>query len=517
MAKLKTTEITRREFFKLGVGTVGATAVGLDWIGTAQANRHPHPRPTSIKYLDRNMYRKNTDVLAHFEPGEERGNKMQMMAIGERRFLFQRGDVVEITEPLKPKALNKKAFVGNQLQLAYNRKLGKWILMTGAGVAGTFSTPKWPNGKYDNPDLIKQNINQKGLRGVRFYDATDPAKLVPLAEWSCDQGDPKREIQTGSGTHRNYYAGGQYAYLDTAPDNSFTRMESSVRYYSNGIQIIDVSDPTQPKFVANWWLPGQREGEEEAYKKWREYGDKKSFTTLHGPMYVPQKAEDGGKYGYSAFSALGMMIHDLSDIKNPKLVGRFYPKMELGAIPFHTIDISRLNRGFVITNPEALNPDCNEPYQPLWVVDIKNPANPKAIAQLPVPVPPSDAPYRTFCDKRGRFGSHNPPHMKAPGEPHPNFTAYTFFNAGLQIFDIKDPAKPRNIGYFIPPQPGSLDDYLSYPRDTDNVFVEWDRKLMWVGTGTGLYLVVSPALGKPLLDPMPVKQWSLPGLNVGHT
>ena len=78
-----------------------------------------------------------------------------------------------------------------------------------------------------------------------------------------------------------------------------------------------------------------------------------------------------------------------------------------------------------------------------------------------------------------------------------------------------DPAKPRIAGYFIPPQPGSLDDYLSFPRDTDAVFVEWDRKLMWVGTGSGLYLVTSPVLGKPLLTPMPVKEWSLQGLNVG--
>ena len=257
--------------------------------------------------------------------------------------------------------------------------------MTGAGVAGTFSTPKWPNGKYDNPDLIKRNLEQKGLRGVRFYDATDPAKIVPLSEWSCDQGDPKRPIQTGSGTHRSYYDGGRYAYLDTAPDNSFTRMESSVRHYSNGIQIIDVADPSQPKFVANWWLPGQREGEEEAYKQWREYGDRKSFTTLHGPMYVPRKVEDGGRYGYSAYSALGMMVHDLSDIANPKLVGRFYPKVELGAIPFHTIDVARLDRGFVISNPEVLNPDCNEPYQPSWIIDVRDPTKPQPISQLPVP------------------------------------------------------------------------------------------------------------------------------------
>jgi len=284
MSEGKSNGISRRNFLKLGVAAGGLVVAGPEWIGTALANRHPHPRPTSMTYLDRNMYRKNTDVLAHFGPGEQRGGKMQMMVMGTRRFLFQQGDVIEVTEPLKPKMLNKGGYVGNQLQVAYNAKLGKWILMTGAGVAGTFSTPQWPNSKYDNPELIKQNINQKGLRGVRFYDTSDPAKIAPLSEWSCDQGDPKREIQTGSGTHRNYYDGGQYAYLDTAPDNSFTHMESSVRYYANGIQVIDVSDPTLPKCIANWWLPGQRDGEEEEYKKWREYGDKKSFTTLHGPM-----------------------------------------------------------------------------------------------------------------------------------------------------------------------------------------------------------------------------------------
>jgi hypothetical protein len=149
------------------------------------------------------------------------------------------------------------------------------------------------------------------------------------------------------------------------------------------------------------------------------------------------------------------------------------------------------------------------------VVDVRNPASPRAIAELPIPQPPQDAPYRDYCDKRGRFGPHNPPHIKAPGRPDPNFTAYSFFNAGLQLYDIRDPAKPRNTGYFVPPQPGSLDDYLSYPRDTDAVFVEWDRKLMWVGTGSGLYLVTSPLLGKPVLSPMAVKEWSLPGLNAG--
>ena len=175
---------TRRDFITLGAAAGALAAAGPGLIASAWANRHPHPRPTSLKYLDRNMYRKHTDVLAHFDPGEERGAKMQMMAVGARRFLFSRGDVIEVTDPLKPTMFNKKGYVGNQVQLAYNRKLGKWILMTGAGVAGTFSTPQAPRGKYDDPSMIQQNINQKGLRGVRFYDASDPARVVPLSQWS---------------------------------------------------------------------------------------------------------------------------------------------------------------------------------------------------------------------------------------------------------------------------------------------------------------------------------------------
>jgi hypothetical protein len=150
------------------------------------------------------------------------------------------------------------------------------------------------------------------------------------------------------------------------------------------------------------------------------------------------------------------------------------------------------------------------------VLDVKDPTKPRPLAKMPTPVPPADAPYNNFCDKRGRFGPHNPPHMKAPGKAHPNFTAYAYFNAGVQFFNIENPAKPRNVGYFIPPQPGHLDDYLSYPRDAGAVFIEWDRNIMWCGTGTGLYCVTTPALGKPNFEPMAVKEWTLPGLNVGH-
>src|SRR6266705_2538017 len=204
-----------------------------------------------------------------------------------------------------PKLVKHGAFRGSQLQVAYNKKLGKWILVTGASSPITSTTATAPNGKYDDPSLIEKTKQGPGLRGILIWDATDPANIVLLSEFSTDGGDPKRKIQTGSGTHRNYYDGGDYAYLDTAPDDSFTNMESPIRWHTNGIMVVDVSDPSSPKQVAMWWVPGQRTGEEAQYKAWREYGDKVSFTSLHGPMYVPKKVEDGGKLGFSAYGSFG--------------------------------------------------------------------------------------------------------------------------------------------------------------------------------------------------------------------
>ena len=435
--------ISRRDFIKIGAAAGGAALAGTQLVETAFANRHPAPRPTSLSYLDRNMYRKNTDVLAVFSPGHHRGNKMQMMAVGERRYLFQAGDVIDVSNPVKPELVGRNAFLGSAVQLAYNNKLGKWILMTGRGSRATFSTPKWPHGKYDNPLLIEANIKEQGLRGVRFYDATDPAKLVPLSEWACDQGDPRRPQQTGSGTHRNYYDGGQYAYLDTAPGQHLHQSGGLVPLLHQLHPDHRRLGPGQPQVRRQLVGAGTAPGRGGRVQEVAEYGDKTSFNSLHGPMYVPKRVEEGGRYGYSAYGSFGMLIHDLSDIRKPRLVSVYKPPRQPGSIPFHTIDIVRLDRGFVIANPEVLNPDCNEPLMDTFIVDVRDPANPRQISRLPIPVPPPDAPYRDFCDKRGRFGPHNPPHMKAPGKAHPGFHRVCLVQRRTAALRRQQPAGPE--------------------------------------------------------------------------
>ena len=84
--------------------------------GTAKA--YGRPRPTSLPYLDLNQYRKNTNVVACFKDWTP-GWKLQIMAKGERRFLFdQRGNIIEVTDPLHPTLFNKNAYARGGPQLA---------------------------------------------------------------------------------------------------------------------------------------------------------------------------------------------------------------------------------------------------------------------------------------------------------------------------------------------------------------------------------------------------------------
>ena len=474
------------------------------------AHRLGHGR--LVNELDENEYAQNVSVIRRFVDemrvveGERVGGKMQMMAAGERRYLFQRGTAGEpaariwdVTEPLDTHVIGENTFGGplfrssNQIQVAYSQSAGKWILISGDQKGGRAA----------------------GLRGIRIYDVSDPLNIVHLADWSTDRGHPDRPFQEGEGTHRNYYDGGKYAYLDTQMDNSFSNGE---RGRVNGVQIIDVEDPSEPRFVSYWWVPGMHADEEEEYRRWREYGDGASSTSHHGPFYVPERVEDGGRYSYSTWGSFGFMIHDLADIENPALIGQWRPEEYRPSrhIAFHGTNLAFLDRGFVITNPEAIIPHCLAgPLHDSYVIDVRDKSNPKLLSILPIPMPPEEAPYDHFCDKRGRFSTHNMPHLKAPGRPHPTITAYTYFNGGLQFYDLSDASNPEIVGYFVPRQGGTIDNVFSYYRDSDNVFIEWDRRLVWLASNTGLYLLSTPLLGAPMLDPMPVTEWAAPGVNVG--
>src|SRR5690606_32679565 len=98
----------------------------------------------------------------------------------------------------------------------------------------------------------------------------------------------------------------------------------------------------------------------------------------------------------------------------------------------------------------------------------------------------------------------------------PNLVATTWFNAGLRLHDVSDPSNPREVAWYLPPRGGDIEEYGSWVRgDSETVFIEWDRNLIWLGTHAGTYCLSSPALGRPVLEPRPIERWSVPHGNRG--
>ena len=103
------------------------------------------------------------------------------------------------------------------------------------------------------------------------------------------------------------------------------------------------------------------------------------------------------------------------------------------------------------------------------------------------------APYRNFCERGGRFGPHNqhqPQHQRELFQ-RDDLIFLTYFNAGLRIVDIADPRLPREVGWFVPPDPTTRRGVL--PRtlvaQSEDVLVDARGLIYLTDKNHGLYVL----------------------------
>jgi ABC-type Na+ transport system ATPase subunit NatA len=142
------------------------------------------------------------------------------------------------------------------------------------------------------------------------------------------------------------------------------------------------------------------------------------------------------------------------------------------------------DRGLAIVEDEGIADNCGDGIKYTWVVDVREPTNPVTIATFPTPVGDD------YCAKGGHAGPHNL-HENRPGSFQSSEAIFTTYqNAGVRIFDIRNPFQPAEIAHYVPPAPERLfDTRPNRPRviQTCDVFV--DRNALYVTDyNAGLYI-----------------------------
>ena len=254
------TKLSRRSLLgAAAAGLTGAIGARAQKTGLIPGGGTPPFRLAlgALDFLDKKSHIHNMEVISHVSGSTIAGGEplMAMWARGKQRLLPANAGFVDVSDPRKPVVMNMGVVRGNGA-VVYRTDLKRWIMMCTAATPLTSATTEFPDGQYDK-ELRDRVVNFKGLRGIRNYDITNPAKPQLLQEYSTGE--------KGNGTHHNFYDGGKYAYLDCGWDDQL-RLENHQRPFSNAIMIVDMSDPAKVKEVSRWWVPGQRLGEEEEYK-----------------------------------------------------------------------------------------------------------------------------------------------------------------------------------------------------------------------------------------------------------
>jgi len=135
-------------------------------------------------------------------------------------------------------------------------------------------------------------------------------------------------------------------------------------------------------------------------------------------------------------------------------------------------------RDLLVVTDETVTDRCAGEEHLVRVVDVADPASPRVVSVCPPPV-------GDFCDRGLRFGPHNT-HENRPGSYQSDHLVFvTYFNAGLRVYDLSEPAAPAEVASWMPPTPPGQE-----AIQINDVFVAADHSIYVTDRiGGGVYVV----------------------------
>ncbi|MCC7372175.1 MAG: hypothetical protein IT306_27420 [Chloroflexi bacterium] len=288
------------------------------------------------------------------------------------------------------------------------------------------------------PRLVKQLMVPPGVHSHKVQIVDDILLInyermgkgdapVGLKVFDVSTVTGPREIgflpMTGKGVHRMTYWEPPYAYL-AGSDEGWT---------DQFLIVVDLSDPTQPREVGRWWMPGMHAAGGE------------QLNLPPGRSSKLHHAIVRGNRAYCGWWDQGLVILDISDVTRPTLVSHLDFGADVSGATHTACPLP--GRDILVVTDECVHNDCQGVPKQVRVVDIADDRAPKVLSLFSVP---DEA---DFCSRGGRFGPHNIHEMRPGTLSDPNTIYLTYFNGGLRVHDVTDPAAPREIAYFVPEAP----------------------------------------------------------------
>lgn len=414
----------------------------------------------SSDHLPRPDHESNMRLIGHCDQGG-RPDAVQIMV--ERGYayvghMFSAGfSVIDVRDPRHPKTVKYIAAPPNTWNIHLQTHDNILLVINAKDM---FAASEFQDEKAYYKGSLGQKVGTAdGRRKERDWRAG-------LAVYDIAHSDNPREIGfmpiDGGGIHRVWYTGGRWAYASALIDG-----------FSDYIFItIDIADPTRPREVGRYWLPGMNTaaGERQSWPSSRRYG-------LHHPIVH-------GDTAYLAWRDAGMVILDVADRAAPKLIAHRNWSPPFGGGTHNCLPLP--DRDLLVVLDEAVLDNQEDGEKLIWLFDIREPSAPVSISTFPSP---REIDYPA---KSGHFGPHNL-HENRPGSFVSSELIFaTYQNAGVRVFNISDRYAPRQVGALVPPTPNVLIDRRpNRPKviQSADVFVDGCGLIYSTDYNGGLYIM----------------------------
>jgi hypothetical protein len=328
--------------------------------------------------------------------------------------------------------------------------------------------------------------------GTVIVDVADPHRpnavgyinTVTMRDpWESLHVNKKRKLLGGGESENGTGIGGGFEVYD-ASDCRHPLLKSSIElpnshghagnfsqdgltfYETNGFRgvggimpMVDVSDPADARWLLNWQFNGNGRAHD-------------TNTNADGTReYSPQPGFLTAPVGSSSFGPEGLVILDVSDVKNRlsnpqvRIVSTLF--WQDGGQAQQALPVTIKGKPYLIFTQELGSAGagasgrafaCAQNLPPFGftkIIDISDEKNPREVAKLMLEVHDPANCATTLQEALNPVFVYDSHYCNVDDPRDAKVLACSYFEAGLRVFDIHDPFHPREIAYFKAPAQGT--------------------------------------------------------------